>query len=78
MEESGMSLEMKRLASEKHAHLATFAFCRYRSLVQTGIMSEAQLQQSIVRNLASNVPHVEAIETIWRAFALAKGKNAKE
>jgi hypothetical protein len=73
-----MSTALRRLASEKHAHLATLAFCKYRSLIQTGIMSEAEAQESIVRSFASHVSHVEAIETITRAFAIAKRKQASQ
>ena len=67
-----MNPALLRLASSKHQNVALSAFGPVRSHVETGLMTEYQLQQSIASSRASSIPKDKAFTTITRAFNAAR------
>jgi hypothetical protein len=71
-----MTSALRHLAHGPHPRIALEAFTRFRSLVATGLLTEAEAKRIIARSTTcAGVPEDEANQTIARAFAAAKRKT---
>jgi hypothetical protein len=68
-----MNPTLRRIASSAHPDLALTAFTRFRRLVETGILSEADALNSLLAS--ASIPKHEAFETITRSFNVARRRE---
>jgi hypothetical protein len=69
-----MNRTLISIAKDANPDLALTAFTRFRRLVETGILSEADVLNSLLAS--ASIPKNEAFETITRAFDAARRRSS--